>query len=117
MWQMKSYSAFAGTRVEGISGDGGLAINATFSDPTQIAVNQRGNLYIAAYRNIRIRKMDRHGIITTMAGTGVAGFNGVHAVATKAMLNTPRRLTMNPAGDVLYIADTDNHRIRRIALR
>lgn len=110
----------AGNGVEATTeniGDGGLAKAASLNRPVGLALDRAGNLYIAERNGHRVRKVTPAGVITTIAGTGVAGFNGDNADATKAMLNTPRRLTVNPAGDVLYLADTDNHRIRRIVLR
>lgn len=98
-------------------GDGGLATAARLNRPVGLALDRAGNLYIAERNGHRVRKVTPAGIITTIAGTGVAGFNGDNADATKAMLNMPRRLTINPSGDVLYIADTGNHRIRRIILK
>ena len=110
----------AGNGVEATTeniGDGGSATAARLNRPVGSALDRAGNLYIAERNGHRVRKVTPAGIITTIAGTGVAGFNGDHADASKAMLHTPRRLTINPTGDVLYIADTGNHRIRRIALR
>lgn len=109
----------AGNGVEATTekiGDGGAATAARLNRPVGLALDRAGNLYLAERNGHRVRKVTPAGVITTIAGTGVAGFNGDNADATKAMLHTPRRLTINPAGDVLYIADTGNHRIRRIVL-
>ena len=74
-----------------------------------------GNLYIADRYNQRIRKINLGtGIITTVAGSGAAGYGGDSGVATAAQLNYPYGLSFDPAGN-MYIADTNNHRIRKVA--
>jgi sugar lactone lactonase YvrE len=103
----------AGNGAEGVSGDGGPALQATFTSPTQVAVDRRGNLYIADYGNSRIRKIDGHGVITTFAGTGAAGFAGDGGLAIQAKINFPHALTVTANGTV-YFTDTKNHRVRQI---
>jgi sugar lactone lactonase YvrE len=105
----------AGNGVQGFSGDGGLATAASLDSPAGLAIDAAGNLYIADTHNNRIRKVSSAtGIISTIAGTGAAGFFGDGAAATAAQLDLPTALALDATGD-LYIADTANHRIRRIA--
>jgi RHS repeat-associated protein len=103
----------AGTGQAGYSGDGGPATEAFLSYPRGIAMDAAGNLYIADTGNHRIRKVDRNGIITTIAGTGQAGYSGDGGPATEAMLNAPFAVAADNKGNI-YIADTGNHRIRKV---
>ena len=103
----------AGTGVAGFSGDGGKATLAQLNDPLGVAVDAAGNLYIADETNSRIRRVDVSGVITTIAGTGVAGFSGDGAEATRATINFPRAVAVDAGGNV-YIADTRSLRVRRI---
>ena len=107
-------STIAGTGVSGYSGDGGQAINAKLKDPRGIVTDPAGNVYFCDRDNNVVRKIDLNGVITTIAGTGVAGYNGDNILGTKAQLNTPWRVTIDPAGN-LYIADALNDRIRKLA--
>jgi sugar lactone lactonase YvrE len=102
----------AGTGIEGFSGDGAAATAAQLDTPTGVAIDSSGNLYIADSHNHRIRKVSG-GTITTVAGTGIAGFSGDSGVATAAQLALPSALAVDASGN-LYIADTNNHRIRKI---
>jgi uncharacterized protein (TIGR03437 family) len=106
-------STFAGTTVAGFSGDGGPAASATFNQPVGIAFDSAGNLYIADSGNHRIRKVS-NGIVTTVVGTGTAGFAGDNGPATRASLNTPFPITVDSMGN-LYIGDTYNYRIRKVS--
>ena len=103
-----------GTGVGGYAGDGGPATQARIRAPRAIALDGNGVLYIADSRNNRVRRVGADGIIRTVAGTGVAGFSGDGGPATRARLNQPRGLIV--AGGVLYIADSDNSRVRRVPL-
>lgn len=85
---------------------------AEFQDPGGVAIAPNGDLYVADAKNHRICRVDRRtGVIVTVAGLGVPGFNGDRQPAATAMLNTPRSIAVGATGD-LYIADTLNNRIR-----
>jgi hypothetical protein len=105
----------AGTGTAGVAGDGGLATNAQLSSPQGVAVDAAANVYIADTNNHRIRKINSAtGIITTIGGTGIAGFLGEAGPATAARLYYPAGIAADAAGNV-YFADYSNHRVRRIA--
>ena len=106
-------TTFAGTGLPGFTGDTGQATAAQLSTPAGVAVDAAGNVYIADSFNHRVRKVDPTGVITTFAGTGAAGFSGDTAQATAAQLSLPRGVSVDGAGNV-YIADTGNHRVRRV---
>ncbi|WP_433964810.1 Ig-like domain repeat protein [Tunturiibacter gelidiferens] len=107
-------TTIAGTGTQGYSGDGTSAISAAIDSPTGIAVDASSNLYLADTHNHRIRKITSStGIITTIAGTGLPGFSGDTTPAANATLALPHGLTADASGN-LYLADTANHRIRRI---
>jgi RHS repeat-associated protein len=106
-------TTFAGTGNAGLSGDGGLATLATLRTPSGVAVAPDGSLYILDQGNSCIRRVGPEGIITTVAGTGVAGFSGDEGPATQAALNGPNGIAVGPDGS-LYIADQANRRIRRV---
>ena len=103
----------AGTEIAGFSGDGGPATQAQLNHPEGVAVDASGNLYIADTGNNRIRKISPNGIITTVAGNGIAGFSGDNGPASQAQLNQPEGVAVDASGN-LYIADTDNDRIREV---
>ena len=103
----------AGTGEYSFGGDGGPATEAQLSDPTGVALDGVGNLYIADTFNQRIRKVDFTGTITTIAGTGDYGFGGDGGPATEAQLGGPTGVALDGAGN-LYIADTENQRIRKV---
>jgi hypothetical protein len=106
-------TAVAGTGVAGFSGDGGPATSAQLNQPRAIAFDRSGNRYVVDTVNQRIRKIDPSGIITTIAGTGVAGYSGDGGPATAAEINWPHGAAIDSAGN-LYISDSSNHRIRKI---
>ena len=106
-------TTIAGTWERGFSGDGGPATAARLAFPRGVAVDGAGNVYIAAYGNKRIRKLDSTGTITTIAGTGGRGFSGDGGPAVEAELRNPSGVAVDGAGN-LYIADTFNHRIRKV---
>jgi sugar lactone lactonase YvrE len=111
----------AGTGTAGFSGDGGPASRADLNLPVQLAFDRAGNLYVLECGNSRVRRIDPAGIISTVAGTGTPGFSGDGGPATAAQINIGDGvfvdvggLDVDPAGNI-YIADTTNNRIRRIA--
>ncbi|MGA1870256.1 MAG: Ig-like domain-containing protein, partial [bacterium] len=106
-------SIIAGTGVPGNSGDNEAATAAQLNRPEGVAIDQTGALYIADTGNSCIRKIDTDGLITTIAGTGIPGYNGDNIMATGAQLNKPEGLAIDHTG-TLYIADTGNNRIRVI---
>ena len=97
----------------GFSGDNGPAVDARMLAPAGIAVDAAGNLYITDTDNNRIRRVSPAGIITTFAGSGVAGFSGDNGSAAVAQLFQPRDIALDAAGN-LYVADTGNFRIRKV---
>jgi sugar lactone lactonase YvrE len=106
-------TTIAGTGTAGFSGDGGPATSAQLNTPHGIAVDSAGNVYIADPPNQRIRKVDTTGRITTVAGNGNQGYNGDGIPATSARLNYPKGVEIGPDG-LLYIADNNNHRVRKV---
>jgi sugar lactone lactonase YvrE len=105
----------AGTNGSGYSGDGGPAANARLYYPYGVAMDSSGNLYIADSENSRIREVATNGIITTVAGTNSSGFSGDGGPAANASLDYPGGVAVDSSGN-LYIADTDNQRIREVQL-
>jgi sugar lactone lactonase YvrE len=119
----------AGNGEPGYSGDGGPATSATLNEPKNLTIDQEGNLYIADSENNLIRKVDRGGIISTIAGSSPSvsrenpsiegktsgGFAGDGGQATSALLNFPSGVAVDNMGH-LYIADTYNHRVRKVDL-
>ena len=107
-------STVAGNGVAGYGGDGGGAAAALINEPQGATVDAAGNLYIADFRNSRIRKVSPAGTVTTIAGSGLPGFSGDNGAALQAQLSYPSDVEVDAAGN-LYIADTNNHRIRRVS--
>lgn len=104
----------AGNGAAASSGDSGPATQASIYDPTDIAFDSSGNIFIAEMGAHKIRRVDAAtGIITTVVGTGTAGFSGDGGPASSAQLNAPFGIVFDNAGN-FYIADTGNSRIRRV---
>ena len=106
-------TTYAGNGSSGFSGDGGKAIEGRLNVPAGLAFDKSGNLYIADRNNHRIRKVDTRGMISTIAGTGIAGFSGDGAPAIKAQLNHPSGIAFDKKGN-LFFSDRSNERIRVI---
>ncbi|MEZ4368431.1 MAG: hypothetical protein R2939_19455 [Kofleriaceae bacterium] len=107
-------STVAGIGAPGGAGDGGPAVSAQLGTALDLAVDGTGNVYIADTSNHRVRLVTAStGVITTIAGTGSAGFAGDGGPATSAQLNSARGVAVDGGGNV-YVADTSNHRIRKI---
>jgi len=103
----------AGNGIRGFSGDGGPGSSAALFSPGAVAVDAQGAVYISDTLNHRIRKVSG-GTITTVAGAGLPGFSGDGGPAINARLNAPGGIALDRSG-ALYIADTFNHRIRRVS--
>ncbi len=106
-------SVLAGDGTGGYRGDNGLASASRLFRPRGLALDRSGNLYVADSMNHRVRRIGTNGVITTYAGTGFPGYSGDGRLATQAQLNSPAGLFVDVAG-ALYIADTGNHRIRKV---
>jgi len=98
-----------GTRLR----DGGPATAAFIDGTAAVGTDRKGNVLFADHHGERIRKVDPHGVVTTIGGTGVKGFNSERGPATKVQLADPNALAIDRAG-VLYVADLFNSRIRAI---
>jgi serine/threonine-protein kinase len=109
--------AFAGTGVEGYSGDGGPALAATFGASAPylmgVAADGAGNVYLGDPGNHRIRKVDPAGIITTIAGTGTAGHSGDQGPATEAQVGLVGAMTVDDDGSLFFV-DGDNSVVRKV---
>ncbi len=103
----------AGIGPAGFGGDGGSATLANLASPSDVTIDNVGNVLIADTENHRIRRVSPSGTISTVAGTGVAGFSGDGGDARNAQLRTPRGITVGPRGTI-FVSDSGNNRIRAI---
>ncbi|WP_322778021.1 hypothetical protein [Frankia sp. Cas4] len=97
-----------------VAGDGGPASHAQLANPSGVAVDRTGTLYITDLASRRVRRVATDGTITTVAGTGTEGFSGDGGPATHAQLANPSGVAVDSTG-TLYIADQGNQRVRRVA--
>lgn len=95
-------------------GDGGLLINARFQAISSLTIDNSDNLYIADFGCNTIRKVNNSGVVTTIAGNGTWGYSGDGGIATNAQLAYPCKVAVDNTGNV-YIADAQNHRIRKVS--
>jgi trimeric autotransporter adhesin len=107
-------STLAGNGTAGPSSDGADATKVSLNFPTGVAVDGAGNVYIADTLNLRVRKVASGGAISTAAGNGNFSYSGDGLAATRAQLNSPEAVAADLAGN-LYIADTGNNVVRRVA--
>ncbi len=108
-------STIAGNEINGFNSDNIPATNAELNNPTDVAIDAAGNIYIADFGNNRVRKVDLTGIITTLAGGSTPGYTGDGGSATAAELNGPRSLAIDGSGN-LYIGDVSNYVVRKVNL-
>ncbi len=112
----KRVTDVAGNGQKGYKGDGGPATEASLSAPHELVFDSKGDLYFAERDNNVIRKVDmKTGIISTAAGTGMAGYSGDGGPAVKALLRQPHSIIRDRDGNLL-ICDLANHRIRKLHL-
>ena len=107
-------STIAGNGSGTFSGNNGPATAAALNQPFNVAVDNAGNLFIADRFNNMVRKVDVSGTITTIAGSGIAGYNGDGIAATDAQLHHPTGVAADQGGSI-YIADLGNHRVRKVS--
>jgi sugar lactone lactonase YvrE len=103
----------AGTGANSNNGDGGQASVANINNPTWGVIDKFGNYYICSGLGHKIRKIDINGIITTVAGTGVGGYNGDGGMADTSQIKLPGSVAVDSMGNV-FIADISNHRVRKV---
>jgi sugar lactone lactonase YvrE len=115
-------TTIAGNGFGGYAGDGGPALAASLNQPRGLALDNAGNLYVADYFNHLIRRIDPTGGISTVAGRfvsnaplGSGGYGGDGGPALQALMRNPMGLALDPFGN-LYIADSNNRRVRKVVL-
>ena len=108
-------TTFAGASVPGFSGDGGPATAAQLYGPTGMAFDSTGNLYFTDLYNQRVRKIDRSGIITTVAGDGTTSYTNDGQLSLNAGIGSPIDVAIDAAG-LMYVAQRDFNVVRVVAL-
>jgi hypothetical protein len=115
--RVRRITVIAGNGTKGHSGDGGSATAAQLNAPHEVRFDSKGNIVVAERDSHVVRYVDvRTKVITTIAGTGSAGYSGDGGPANAAQLNQPHSIVLDPADNV-YICDINNHRVRRIEAR
>jgi DNA-binding beta-propeller fold protein YncE len=110
-------SAVVGNGQRGYEGDGGAALEATLNEPYEVRFDSHGNMFIVEMQNHLIRKVDaQSGMISTVAGDGVPGFQGDNGPALQARFRDPHSITIDE-NDNIYVSDLSNHRVRRVDAR
>jgi streptogramin lyase len=109
-------STVAGSGKKGYAGDGGPARDALLNEPYEIKFDAEGSMYFVEMQNHLIRKVDRTGVISTIAGTGKPGFSGDGGSAREATFNKPHSIALDGQGS-LFVCDIGNHRVRRVELK
>ena len=109
-------STVAGSGKKGYAGDGGPATQALLGEPYEIKFDADGSMYLVEMVNNLVRKVDKTGVISTLAGTGKSGFSGDGGSAREATFNKPHSIALDGKG-ALFICDIGNHRVRRVDLK
>lgn len=109
-------STVAGSGKKGYAGDGGSATQALLNEPYEIKFDVDGSMYFVEMVNNLVRKVDKSGNISTVAGTGKSGFSGDGGPAREATFNKPHSIALDGKGS-LFICDIGNHRVRRVDLK
>ncbi len=109
----QTINPFAGNHTSGYSGDGNAALSAQCFAPAGIACDNAGNVYFCEIGNSVVRKVNAAGIISTVAGTGTAGFSGNGGPATAANINQPTSVAIDDTGNII-ITDDANNMIRKV---
>ncbi|MEM7080737.1 MAG: hypothetical protein AAF513_19120 [Pseudomonadota bacterium] len=112
----RQLQVIAGNGIAGHDGDGGPATQACLTEPYELRFDAAGNLYFVDMQAHVIRKIDAHGSISTIAGSGTRGFSGDGGPAAQASFDAPHAIELSPDDKTLYVADIGNHRLRGIEL-
>lgn len=107
-------TTIAGTGAQGYTGDGGQGTAAKIAFPAGICTDGSGNVYFADTFNNVIREINTNGIITTVVGNGIAGYSGDNGLATACELHSPQDVSVNAAGNNIYVADFSNTVVRKV---